>query len=143
MMLRVCVTALAGVLLSGCVSGPRPATVADIASAHDWQNEPGASLNAGFQADMLRLLKGLAPESAAATLREAQYECEVGDATACNRSFATRACQMDWTVAFPTNGGAIRAVAANFRRDCVGRTGDWPEARNSAIDDQVAPAPAF
>jgi hypothetical protein len=140
-MIRRIVIAVTGLALAACAGGPRPSTVDAVAGVYDWQNEPGAKLNAAYQRDMTRLLQGMAPADAAAALRAAQYVCEVGDATACKRSFATRACQMDWDLAFPTNGLTIPAVAASFRRDCVGVTGDWPTPRDSAIDDQLAPPP--
>jgi hypothetical protein len=144
-MIRGFLLSAASLALVACASAPRPDSIAAVASAHDWGNAQGADLNAAYQADMTRLLKGLDPAAAATALKDAQYECDVGDATVCKRSFATRACQMDWSVAYPTNSLRIPAVSASFRRDCIGRTGDWPVAKDSAIDDQVAapPRPAY
>lgn len=117
-----------------------PASLDALHAAHDWQNEPGPELAAAFAAGARRVLAPMSLGERAAALAEAGYACAAsgaGDAAgaACARSFATRACQMDWEIA------AAAEVTARFRRDCVGAARDWPEAVRSAIDDQLAPPP--
>jgi hypothetical protein len=57
----------------------------------------------------------------------------------CSRSFATRACQMDWEISSTAENGMVDDVDGSFRRDCVGTADDWPEPVVSEIDAQLAP----
>jgi hypothetical protein len=108
----------------------------------------------GTADDVVGLAKGASRAAAIAQLSEAGYACLYGEAhqdypepaAVCARSFATRACQMDWEVVItsdPVLPDSIDSSGGEFRRDCVGIDRDWPEPIKSAIDNQLAPGPAL
>jgi hypothetical protein len=130
------------------------ATTAELHVAHDWQHEDGAVLDKAMSRHADRLAKGASRAAAIAQLSEAGYACLYGEAhedypepaAVCARSFATRACQMDWEVVItsdPVLPDSIDSSGGEFRRDCVGMDRDWPEPIKSAIDNQLAPGPAL
>ncbi|MDZ4760764.1 MAG: hypothetical protein SGJ21_06810 [Alphaproteobacteria bacterium] len=138
--------------LTACAGGPQPKSLSDLAASHDWGKEAGKNLNTAFDKNVRRILKRSTRPQAIEAVREAGYECIYGEghedypepAAQCTRSFATRACQMDWEIFLTSDPkvlGEIDEAAGSFRRDCVGRDRDWPEAVDSPIDDQLAPAP--
>ncbi len=146
-------------LLAGCVAAalagcsPQapiavgPTTLAGLESAHDWQHEPGDKLNAAFDASAKAVLGKLSRPDAIKAITDAGFECIYGEAhetypdpmAVCSRSFATRACQMDWEIASTADKGMVDSVDGAFKRDCVGTDDDWPDKVNSPIDNQVAP----
>ncbi len=139
----------AALALAACAGGPQPQTLAE-ATDRDWGNAPGAALNADFSKDVRRLLKRMPRADAIAAIEAEGYACQYGEAhedypepmALCTRSFATRACQMDWEMfvtSDPKKPGRVNDAGASFTRDCVGRDRDWPEAKDSAIDDGLAP----
>lgn len=127
-----------------------PASLKDLETAHDWASEPGSDLNNAFEAGAKAILGAMTRADAIAALNDAGFECIYGEAhqdypdpmAVCSRSFATRACQMDWEIASTADKGKVDDVTASFKRDCVGTADDWPDAVESAIDNQLAPAPA-
>ena len=127
-----------------------PASLTDLETAHDWASEPGPDLNSAFEAGAKATLGPMTRAEAIKALTDAGFECIYGEAhqdypdpmAMCSRSFATRACQMDWEIASTADKGRVDDVTASFRRDCVGTADDWPDAVESAIDNQLAPAPA-
>ncbi|MDP3739346.1 MAG: hypothetical protein Q8R02_18295 [Hyphomonadaceae bacterium] len=127
-----------------------PASLKDIEAAHDWANEPGPSLNGAFEAGAKAILGPMTRSDAITAINEAGFECTYGEAhqdypdpmAVCTRSFATRACQMDWEIASTADKGKVEDVTASFKRDCVGTADDWPDKVESAIDNQLAPGPA-
>lgn len=148
-MRRLAVLAIASLaMLGACKSDP--ATVAEVHESHDWGNEKGADLGADFQRQIKRILSGKQRDASLTMIRDARYECTFGEghedypepAAVCTRSFATRACQMDWEIMITSDQKThkVDEVDATFTRDCVGTEDDWPEAKKSPIDDQLAPA---
>jgi len=139
--------------LGACAHGADgPKTVSELHQQHTWQHEPGAELLADMEKAVSRIARREGRAATLAQLAEAGYECTYGEAHAdypepmavCTRSFATRACQFDWEVSLtsdPKTTDSVDEMGAGFERDCVGTADDWPEAVNSAIDDQLAPAP--
>ena len=117
-------------------------------AAHDWQHEPGEALNAGWNEGVKTLLGKLSRQDAIAAIEGAGFACIYGEAhqdypdpmAVCSRSFATRACQMDWEISSTADKGMVQELDGAFRRDCVGMDDDWPDKVKSAIDDQLAPA---
>lgn len=149
------------VLLAACQKAPETAspkaetpalkTLAEIRSAHDWANEPGATLNTAFATDVAALFKDKTRDDIQAAITEAGYDCMWGEAhedypvpsAQCTTSFATRACQMDWEIFVTTDQKTkVSTSEGSYKRDCVGRDNDYPEPIDSAIDDQLAPAPS-
>ena len=140
--------------LAACSPQPAPAagpaTLKAIEEAHDWQHEPGEKLNAAFNDGAKAILMKLSRPDAIAAVNEAGFECTYGEAhetypdpiAVCTRSFATRACQMDWEIWSTADKGKVDDAGASFKRDCVGTADDWPNKVESAIDSQLAPAPA-
>lgn len=120
-----------------------------IHSGQDWQHGEGRALDAAYASAVESRLRSLSRADAIIALTGAGYECIYGEAhedypepaAQCTRSFATRACQMDWEVFSTAVNGRVDEVSPSFRRDCVGVENDWPEAIKSAIDDQLAPSP--
>lgn len=118
-------------------------------AGQDWQHGDGGSLDATYASAIEAQLSDLSRADAITALTGAGYECIYGEAhedypepaAQCTRSFATRACQMDWEVFSTAADGRVDEVSGSFRRDCVGVDKDWPEAVRSAIDDQLAPMP--
>lgn len=116
-------------------------------AAHDWQNEAGEKLNTDWDAGVKALLGKMSRQDAIGAIKGARFECIYGEAhedypepaAQCTRSFATRACQMDWEIFSTADKGMVDEVDGSFKRDCVGTADDWPEPIKSAIDDQLAP----
>ena len=145
--------ALAAALGACAHNDPKPQTLSEMHQSHDWQNEPGETLQAALERDVRRIAAREGRAATLAQLGEAGYECQYGEAhedypepmAVCTRSFATRACQMDWEVSLtsdPKKPGSVDTTDAGYRRDCVGTAEDFPEPIKSAIDDQLAtPAP--
>lgn len=125
---------------------PGPASLAEIEGASDWNLDDGDALAYRFQRDMRRLLVGRGIGDALSELRSEGYACSTEEAhqdhpdpvSVCTKSFATRACQIDWEVSLAAKGAVTSSVDTGFARDCVGLDRDWPDARNSAIDNQAA-----
>jgi hypothetical protein len=142
-------TALAlGLTAASCATaGEGPATLEAFSDAQDWQNTPGDALARDFEAAASRLFLKQPRANTIASLNVAGYECIYGEAHAdypepaaqCTRSFATRACQMDWEVFSTADKGVVDSVSTTFTRDCVGEDRDWPTPKASPIDDQLAP----
>lgn len=135
----------------GPEAAPTAAMQADLKALeamHDWQHEPGETLNATWNAGVNAILGKLSRPVAIEAIMGAGFECIYGEAhedypdplAVCTRSFATRACQMDWEISSTADKGMVQEVNGSFRRDCVGLDDDWPEKVKSAIDDQQAPA---
>ncbi len=129
-------------------------TIADMHQEGDWQHGAGEALQAGLAAEVSRIGQDEGRAALIAELQAAGYECIYGEAhedypepaAQCSRSFATRACQMDWEVfvtSDPAVPDSVDTADTAYRRDCVGTADDWPEAMKSAIDDQLAPPPAL
>jgi hypothetical protein len=126
----------------------QPADLKALETAHDWANEAGEKLNADFNAGAVAILGKLSREDAMKAIGEAGYECIYGEAhqdypdpmAVCTRSFATRACQMDWEISSTADKRMVDEVMASFKRDCVGTDKDWPDPVKSPIDDQLSPA---
>jgi len=120
----------------------------ELEQAHDWQHEPGAALNAAWDVGVKALLGKMSRPDAIKAITDAKFECTYGEAhenypdpmAVCTRSFATRACQMDWEISSTADKGMVTEVDGSFKRDCVGVADDWPDPIKSAIDDQLAPA---
>jgi hypothetical protein len=156
------ISAIALLALAACSPAPvtapegPPAAAASVApvdlkaleAAHDWQNEAGETLNANWNAGVKALLGKMSREDIIAALNAAGFECTYGEAhetypdpaAQCTRSFATRACQLDWEIFSTADKGMVDEVDGSFTRDCVGVDQDWPEPVKSAIDEQLAPA---
>lgn len=151
------------VLVTACSPGGAPApeappapgagvaTPVDLKSlevAHDWQYGDGAKLNADWDGGVKALLGKMSRLDAIAAIQGAGFECMYGEAhqdypdpmAVCSRSFATRACQMDWEIASTAKNAMVDEVDGMFTRDCVGVDRDWPDPVRSALDDQLAPA---
>jgi hypothetical protein len=124
-----------------------PADLKALETAHDWQHEPGEKLNAGWDAGAKAILGKLSRQDAITAITGAGFECTYGEAhedypdpmAVCTRSFATRACQMDWEIASTADKGMVDSVDGTFKRDCVGTDDDWPDKVVSPIDKQLAP----
>lgn len=136
------VVAVSALSLGAC------STVAD-REGRDWTNDTGRALAAGYQRDMTGMLVGRGVGYALDALRADGYECDTGEAherhpdpmSVCRKSFATRACQLDWETALYPRKSVVRRVETEFTRDCVGVDRDWPTPTRSAIDDGLAPPP--
>ncbi|MFN7178263.1 hypothetical protein [Hyphomonas sp.] len=131
-----------------------PATLDEFHASMDWQAGPGETLEADCANAVHTLLRPGGRAAALSALQAAGYECIYGEAhedypepaAQCTRSFATRACQFDWEVfvtSDPARPDSVETTDSSFRRDCVGTADDWPDAMESAIDDQLAPPPAL
>lgn len=148
------------VLLSACSPAPpsepaatpaatTPADLKALETMHDWQTESGDKLNADWDAGVKNLLGKMSRSGIISAVESAGFACTYGEAhpdypdpmAVCTRSFATRACQMDWEISSTAENGMVDEVDGMFTRDCVGVDRDWPEPKASAIDDQLAPAP--
>ncbi len=122
---------------------PGPASLAELGRASDWSLDDGDALAYRFQRDMRRLLVGRSVSDALSDLRSDGYDCNTGEAhedhrgplSVCRKSFATRACELDWEVSLAAEDAAIFSVDTGFARDCIGKDRDWPEAKLSAIDN--------
>ena len=127
----------------------QPADLKALDAAHDWQNEAGEKLNADFATGARAILGKMTRPDIITAQIDAGFECTYGEAhqdypdpmAVCTKSFATRACQFDWEIASTADKGMVDEVTASFKRDCVGTDQDWPDKIESAIDDQLAPAP--
>ena len=135
--------------LAACApqEGARPASLAELMQAHNWNMEEGARLDAAFDRGVRSILGRLDRPGAIEAITQAGFECTYGEAherypdpmAVCARSFATRACQLDWEIWSTAREGRVDEAGGAFRRDCVGTDRDWPDAVRSAIDDQLAP----
>jgi hypothetical protein len=141
---------VAGLILFAGACEAAPVTLQEAAAAHDWQNESGASLQRAFATDVKRAVSTTSRATALEAIKTAGYECTYGEghedypepAAVCTRSFATRACQMDWEIMLtsdPKKPDSVDELSGDFKRDCVGVDRDFPEPVRSAIDDQLAP----
>jgi hypothetical protein len=125
-----------------------PTSLKDLEAAHDWQHESGEKVNAAWNNGVKAILGKMSRPDAIKAITDAGFECMYGEAhenypdpmAVCTRSFATRACQMDWEISSTADKGMVDEVDGSFTRDCVGVADDWPEPKKSAIDDQLAPA---
>lgn len=145
---RLLSAALIG-LIAGCSNpaGGGATPLVDAMSEPDWQALHGAEAAEAFERIAENRLTKLTRTEAIEDLRAAGFECIFGEAhpdypdpaAQCTRSFATRACQMDWEIFSTAEQGRVADVDASFTRDCVGTDRDWPEPKESAIDDQLAP----
>lgn len=150
--MKVSLAAVLALALGACATDfPKPQTISEMHQWNDWQHERGEKLYAALANDVSRIAHRDGRASTIAQLQEAGYECIYGEAhedypepaAQCTRSFATRACQMDWEVFLTSDPGRLDSIATtdvDFRRDCVSTGADWPEPVVSAIDDQLAPA---
>lgn len=128
-------------------AAPTVKTLKELEAAYEWQRTPGEKLNADWDAGVKAILAKLSRPDAIAAIEEAGFSCIYGEAHAdypdpaaqCTRSFATRACQMDWEIFSTADKGMVTEVDGSYKRDCVGTDDDWPEKINSAIDEQLAP----
>jgi hypothetical protein len=126
----------------------RPAGLKALDAAYDWQNGSGEKLNADFNAGAIAILGKMSRPEAIEAISAAGFECTYGEAhqdypdpmAVCTKSFATRACQMDWEIASTADKGMVDEVTGSFKRDCVGTDQDWPDPVESPIDNQLAPA---
>lgn len=126
-----------------------PVDLKALEAAHDWQYGEGPKLNADWNAGVKALLGKMSRQDVIGAINAAGFACTYGEAhedypepmAVCTRSFATRACQMDWEIASTADKGMVDEVDGSFTRDCVGVDRDWPEPVRSAIDDQLAPPP--
>jgi hypothetical protein len=133
--------------LAAC-SPSQPATLGELDQAHDWANEPGDKLNLAWAEGAIHILRDKSRPDAIKAITDAGFECIYGEAhedypdpmAVCTKSFATRACQMDWEIASTADKGKVDDVDASYKRDCVGTDKDWPDAVKSPIDDQLSPA---
>lgn len=125
-----------------------PADLETLKSAHDWAVVSGEKLNSDWNAGVKAILGKMSRPDAIAAIEAAGFSCIYGEAhenypdpmAVCSRSFATRACQMDWEISSTADKGMVAEVDGLFRRDCVGTDLDWPDPVKSAIDDGLAPA---
>jgi hypothetical protein len=125
-----------------------PADLKALDAAHDWAKEAGEKLNADFNAGAVAILGKMRRPDAIEAINTAGFECTYGEAhqdypdpmAVCTKSFATRACQMDWEITSTADKGMVDEVTGSFKRDCVSTDQDWPDKVNSPIDNQLAPA---
>lgn len=150
--MRWCFAGVMIVALGACAHRPpAPQTIAEMHQAHEWQYETGEALYMALDHDSARIAEASGRAGTLSQLQAEGYECLYGEAhpdypepaAVCARSFATRACQMNWEVTLtsdPARPDSVEATEVAFRRDCVGETSDWPEPVISVIDSQLAPA---
>jgi hypothetical protein len=142
---------IAALALAACSPQPAATPAPDLKAleaAHDWQNEPGEKLNASWNDGVKAFLGKMSRPDAIKAIEEAGFACIYGEAhekypdpmAVCTRSFATRACQMDWEISSTAEKGMVDEADGTYKRDCVGTDRDWPDPINSAIDNQLAPA---
>ena len=132
------------------VALPTPTDLKALEAAHDWQHEPGEALNVAWVEGVKAVIGKLSRRAAIDAVEAAGFSCVYGEAhedypdpmAVCSRSFATRACQMDWEISSTADKGMTTGADGAFRRDCVGMGDDWPDKVKSAIDDGLAPAAA-
>lgn len=125
-----------------------PADLEALKAAHDWAVVSGEKLSGDWNAGVKAILGKMSRPDAIAAIEAAGFSCIYGEAhenypdpmAVCSRSFATRACQMDWEISSTADKGMVTEVDGLFRRDCVGTDLDWPNPVTSAIDDGLAPA---
>lgn len=125
-------------------------TISEMHQMHDWQNESGAQLSAALASDVSKIARRAGRAGTLSQLQAEGYECLYGEAhedypepaAVCSRSFATRACQMDWEVTLTSNperADSVDSTETAFRRDCVSVGADWPQPVVSGIDTHLAP----
>ncbi len=151
---------LSAALLAACSPAPtrepapappvaaKPADLAALEAAHDWQYDPGEALNVSWNEGVKAILGQMSRADAIGAIEAAGFECMYGEAhedypdpmAVCTHSFATRDCQMDWEIASTADKAMVDEVDATFKRDCVLTDRDWPDKINSAIDGGLAPA---
>jgi hypothetical protein len=127
--------------------GVTHASLSEMHDALDWQHGRGAELQEEYAATAKQLLVGKPRPDVMKQIEEAGYSCIFGEAhekypdpgAQCTRSFATRACQMDWEIFTTAADGKADSADATYKRDCVGTADDYPEPIESAIDNQLAP----
>lgn len=128
----------------------KPQTLTEMHQWNDWQHERGEKLYMALANDFSRIAHKNGRAATLAQLADAGYACQFGEAhedypepmAVCTRSFATRACQLDWELSLtsdPKRPDSVATTDVDFRRDCVSIAADWPEPVVSAIDDQLAP----
>lgn len=150
--MRMILAGLAALAATACVHDTGKAqTIGEMHQIHDWQHDRGARLHAALVNDVSQIARKAGRAGTLSQLQAESYECLYGEAhedypepaAVCSRSFATRACQMDWEVTLtsdPERADSVDSTDVGFRRDCVGTSTDWPEAFASQIDTQLAPA---
>jgi hypothetical protein len=142
---------IAALGLTACAIAPAPKSLAELHTLEGWRDAKGADMSRAFARGINAAAHGKSRGDMLGLLQAEGYECTYGEASAaypepaavCQKSFATRACQMDWEVTLtndPKRAGVIDDLGTDFIRDCVGTKGDWPAAKKSAIDDQLAPS---
>lgn len=147
-MIRIAAALAFGLAACSPAPAPEPADLKALEAAHDWQNEAGETLNADWNAGVEALLGKMSRPEIITAISDAGFECIYGEAhqdypdpmAVCTRSFATRACQMDWEISSTADKGIVDEVDGAFKRDCVGTDRDWPDKVESATDEQLAPA---
>ena len=142
---------LAVLAAAGCAhQSSDPQTIGEMHQFHDWQHGRGVRLHAAMANDVSRIARKAGRAGTLAQLKAEGYECQYGEAhedypepaAVCARSFATRACQMDWEVTLtsdPERADSVSTTDVDFRRDCVSTGADWPEPVVSEINTQLAP----
>lgn len=125
-------------------------TIREMHQIHDWPHDGGARLYAALANDVARIARRAGRAGSLSQLQAEGYECLYGEAyedypepaAVCSRSFATRACQMDWEVTLtsdPERADSVGSTDVDFRRDCGSVGADWPEPVVSGIDTHLAP----
>lgn len=149
--MRMILAGLAALVVAACAhDSGKPQTVREMHQIHDWQHDRGARLYAALANDVSRIARKAGRAGTLAQLQAEGYGCFYGEAhedypepaAVCSRSFATRACQMNWEVTLtsdPERADSVDSTDVDFRRDCVGTEADWPEPVVSDIDTQLGP----
>lgn len=108
-----------------------------------WSDAEEAGLQAEFAKRIERQLKGKTLHAAQDHLGAQGFTCESKSVSTgyripplhCEAAFATRPCQMDWTVLLFPNNGKVDRTQATFERVCVGD-------RDAPPRPDLAPPPA-
>ncbi len=135
------------IVAAACAHTPAPKTFAELRASNSWHSAEGAKLENQYDAFIAAIVQGKSTSALVAGLEAEDYVCTATpqhDTTVCAAGFATRACQMDWTVTLTHSvdvADKIESAVSDFGRDCVGRSDDWPEPVDSAIDDMLAKPP--
>src|SRR5689334_18895891 len=91
------------------------ANLKDLEAAYDWQHEPGEKSNSAWNDGVKAIIGKMARPDAMAAIEAAGFECMYGEAhqdypdpmAVCTKSFATRACQMDWDISSTAEKGMV------------------------------------